>query len=292
MITGLHAQFVGIGFAAANVFIPLQSQMLYSFLIDEQPFSGLDLALLIPPATFNGDFHWPSVSAVLNPEALALICSLECVPAVIVLVGTFWLPYSPRWLLENDRDEEAYKVLKRLHGNTGNDESFLQAEFAQMRDQIRFEKSITIRSTKELFTKPNNRKRIVLAILVQVFTQLSGINVINYYQTDLYKSLGITGHTVTLLASIYGMVGPLANVICLYFVDSWGRRKTLWITGIIMAIDISLVMAMTASFSHTDNVVGKGFGIAFIFCFSIMYSPPLSQQIICVLLIHSLPIPY
>lgn len=229
------------------------------------------MAVLTPLATFNGDFHWLSVSLLLNLEELVLIYSLECLPALIVLIGTFWLPYSPRWLLENERDEEAYTVLKRLHGDIGNDESFLQAGFAQMRDQIRFEKSITVSSTKELFAKPSNRKRIVLAILIQVFTQLSGINVINYYQTDLYKGLGITGHTVTLLASIYGMVGPIANVICLYFVDSWGRRKTLWITGIIMAIDISLVMAMTASFTGTSNVVGKGFGVAFIFCFSIMY---------------------
>lgn len=92
----------------------------------------------------------------------------------------------------------------------------------------------------------------------------------HYYQTDLYKVLGITGHTVTLLASIYGMVGPIANVVCLYFVDSWGRKKTLWITGIIMALDMALVMAMTGAYSHTTNVVGKGFGIAFIFYFSIM----------------------
>lgn len=138
-----------------------------------------------------------------------------------------------------------------------------------MRDQIRFENSIKSSFT-DLFTKPSNRKRILLAVLVQVFTQLSGINVINYYQTDLYKGLGITGHRITLLASIYGMVGPIANVICLYFVDSWGRKKTLWITGIIMTIDISLVMAMTGAFSKTSNEIGKGFGIAFIFCFSIM----------------------
>ncbi|KFY29291.1 hypothetical protein V491_00113 [Pseudogymnoascus sp. VKM F-3775] len=235
MITGLHAQFVGIGFAVAN-------------------WVGFGCSYS------TSDFQWRFPLA------------FQCLPALIVLIGTFWLPYSPRWLLENERDEEAYTVLKRLHGDIGNDESFLQAEFAQMRDQIRFEKSITVSSTKELFAKPNNRKRIVLAILIQVFTQLSGINVINYYQTDLYKGLGITGHTVTLLASIYGMVGPIANVICLYFVDSWGRRKTLWITGIIMAIDISLVMAMTASFTGTSNAVGKGFGVAFIFCFSIIYS--------------------
>tara|TARA_R110002060_G_scaffold41150_4_gene52628 strand:- start:242 stop:760 length:519 start_codon:yes stop_codon:yes gene_type:complete len=172
--------------------------------------------------------------------------------------------------MEKERDEEAYTVLKRLHGNIGADESFFQAEFNQMRDQIRFENSVSVRSFSDLFTKPSNRKRLMLAVLVQVFTQLSGINVINYYQTDLYKGLGITGHKVTLLASIYGMVGPIANVICLYFVDSWGRKKTLWITGIIMTVDMGLVMAMTGAFSQTSNMIGKGFGIAFIFCFSIM----------------------
>jgi MFS family permease len=140
-----------------------------------------------------------------------------------------------------------------------------------MRDQLRFENSVK-QSFTDLFTKPSNRKRILLAVLVQVFTQTSGINVINYYQTDLYKGLGYQGHMITLLASIYGMVGPIANVICLYFVDKWGRKKTLWITGIIMTIDISLVMAMTASFTKTTNMVGKGFAICFIFLFSIIYS--------------------
>lgn len=124
----------------------------------------------------------------------------ECLPAIIILIGIFWLPYSPRWLLEQERDEEAYAVIKRLHGNVGADESFFRAEFVQMRDQLRFEKSVSISSWKVLFSTPSNRKRLFLAISVQAFTQLSGINVINYYQTDLYKGLGMHGHMVTLLA--------------------------------------------------------------------------------------------
>lgn len=95
------------------------------------------------------------------------------------MIGTFWLPFSPRWLLQNDRDDEAYTALKRLHGNVGHDESFFQAEYSQMRDQIHFENTIVVRSIKELWTKKSYRKRIGLAILVQIFTQLSGINVIN-----------------------------------------------------------------------------------------------------------------
>ncbi|EXJ91169.1 hypothetical protein A1O1_04278 [Capronia coronata CBS 617.96] len=236
MISGLHAQFVGFGFAMAN-------------------WIGFATGY-----AKKGAFQWRFPLA------------FQCLPASIVLMGIFWLPYSPRWLMEQERDDEAYTVIKRLHGTIGHDETFFRAEFNQMRDQLRYEKSITVSSWRELFSKPSNRKRLMLAVLVQAFTQLSGINVINYYQTDLYKGLGMTGHMVTLLAGCYGMAGPIANMICLYFVDSWGRKRTLWISGIIMAIDMSLVMGLTAGYAKSDNKVGQGFTIAFIFLFSVIYS--------------------
>jgi MFS family permease len=232
MISGLHAQFVGVGFACAN-------------------WVGFGCSYA------SGQFQWRFPLA------------FQCVPAIIVLAGIFWLPYSPRWLLEQDRDEEAYTVIKRLHGDTG-DDTFFRAEFTQMRDQLRFEKSLEQAGWKDCFATKSNRKRILLAVLVQAFTQLSGINVINYYQTDLYKSLGQTGHNVTLLAGVYGLVGPIANVICLRYVDTWGRKKTLWITGFIMALDMGLVMGLSGGYGQSDNQIGKGFSIAFIFCFSIM----------------------
>ena len=115
-------------------------------------------------------------------------------------MGIFWLQYSPRWLLEQDRDDEALAVVKRLHGQENADDSSVRAEFHQMREQLQFEKTQYVAGWADLFNRPSNRKRLVLAVLVQAFTQLSGINVINYYQTDLYKGLGMKGHNVTLLA--------------------------------------------------------------------------------------------
>lgn len=103
-------------------------------------------------------------------------------------------------MLEKDRDDEALAVIKRLHGNIGEDDSFFLAEYNQMREQIRYEKTVSNISWAQLFKTPGNRKRVLLAVLVQVFTQLSGINVVNYFQTDLYKGLGMTGHMPTLLA--------------------------------------------------------------------------------------------
>ncbi|KAH7122002.1 general substrate transporter, partial [Dactylonectria estremocensis] len=235
MIAGLHAQFVGFGFAAAN-------------------WVGFGCSYAF------GQFQWRFPLA------------FQCLPAIIVLIGIYFLPYSPRWLLENDRDDEALVVIKRLHGNIGHDDSFFLAEYNQMREQIRFEKAVGNAGWREVFKTAGNRKRILLAVLVQVFTQLSGINVVNYFQTDLYKSLGMTGHTPTLLAGIYGLVGPLANIICLYYVDTWGRRKTLWITGLIMSMDMGLVMGLSGGYGSSDNMIAKGVTIAFIFCFTAIYS--------------------
>lgn len=239
LITGLHGQFVGFGFALAN-------------------WIGFGCSYA------SNSFQWRFPLA------------FQCAPAIILLIGMPFLPYSPRWLLEKDRSEEAYSVLRKLHGevnlvNPAYQEYFDQ-EFEKMQQQIRYERVLKAGSMKNLIAKPSNRKRLLLSIAIQVFAQLSGINVVNYYQTDIYEGVGITGHTVTLLASLYGMVGPAFNLICIFYVDRFGRRSALYITGVAMAIDLAIVMGLTANYSGTDNKVGQGFAIAFVFLFSAIYS--------------------
>ncbi|KAK9366879.1 general substrate transporter [Lipomyces kononenkoae] len=236
LITGLHGQFVSIGFGTANW-----------------------IGFACSYAT--GAFQWRFPLA------------FQCLPALIVLIGIFWLPFSPRWLLEKDRVEEAYEILKKLHGaETVEEEELLEAEFLQMKEQIRYDMSLRATGISSLLKKKGNQKRLAISVAVQAFTQLTGVNVMNYYQTDLYAGLGITGHTVLLLSGIFGLDGPTFNLLGILLVDSWGRKRTLWITNIAMAISITCVMVLTAVFQQSNNQVGKGFAIAFLFIFSGIYS--------------------
>jgi cbb3-type cytochrome oxidase subunit 3 len=54
------------------------------------------------------------------------------------------------------------------------------------------------------------------------------------------------------------------------YVDKWGRKPTMWITGLAMACDMSIIMGLTAGYAGSDNRVAQGFTIAFIFMFSIL----------------------
>ncbi|CUA73991.1 putative quinate permease [Rhizoctonia solani] len=192
--------------------------------------------------------------------------AMQIPPGLIVFAGIWFLPYSPRWLITQGRESEAYSALKRLMGS--DDESF-EVEFNRMKEQIKLEKAKEVKSISELWKR--YRRRVLVSVAVQTCTSLSGVNVINYYQTILYAGVGITGKTVLLLSGAYGTLGPIVNLISLWKVDSWGRTRSLFWGAIGLVIDLTLVMTLTRFYAGTTNSVGQGFIIAFIFCYTIIY---------------------
>ncbi|KDN36024.1 hypothetical protein RSAG8_11110, partial [Rhizoctonia solani AG-8 WAC10335] len=192
--------------------------------------------------------------------------AMQIPPGLIVFAGIWFLPYSPRWLITQGRENEAYSALKRLMGS--GDENF-EVEFNRMKEQIKLEKAREVKSLSELWKR--YRRRVLVSVAVQTCTSLSGVNVISYYQTVLYAGVGITGKTVLLLSGAYGTLGPLANLISLWKVDSWGRTRSLFWGAVGLVVDLTLVMALTRFYAGTTNSVGQGFIIAFIFCYTIIY---------------------
>lgn len=110
-------------------------------------------------------------------------------------------------------------------------------------------------------------------VAVQVFTQMTGVNVINYYQTIMYNALGITGHRDTLVAGIYNCIGPLTNFLFIIFLsDRVGRRRPMLFGTI--GLTIALICEAALNSRNPDGTrIGYSIGgVFFIFCVTVIFS--------------------
>ncbi|KAG7089023.1 hypothetical protein E1B28_010734 [Marasmius oreades] len=173
---------------------------------------------------------------------------LQLVPAGLLLIGIQFLPLSPRWLLEVGRDEEAHAVVLQLHGSSPESKDAAEREYTEMYETIKSE--MAVRSTKlsDLWATRAMLRRTMVACGVQIFTQLTGINIINYYGPRMWRSLGIQGGQELLIQGIYGAVGPIANIFFITLVlDRVGRKKPLMFgAGMFVAL-FSVIAAILAT---------------------------------------------
>ncbi|GAB7358335.1 hypothetical protein MBLNU230_g2407t1 [Neophaeotheca triangularis] len=202
------------------------------------------------------------------------------IPIPVLMAGLlFFVPFSPRWLVQQDRHEEAKNTLIKLHGN-GSD-GLADQELLQIQQQIRFEQSLNlswIQSVRSMFSK-RYIKRTALAAFIVTMGQLSGSSVIQNFQNIFYDAVGFTGQTALLISGVYGMMGILGQIFYLVVVaDRWPRKITLWSGSIALSVMLAICMALSAEFGSnpdgtaSSNQAGARASIAFIFLYSFCYA--------------------
>jgi MFS family permease len=100
--------------------------------------------------TTSGDFMWRACLAA------------QVIPGLLLFLLTITIPYSPRWLADNDRDDEAIAILARLREKNVNSQAVIE-EYRAIKDNIEYERQIGTASYAELLI-PGIINRVVMAM--------------------------------------------------------------------------------------------------------------------------------
>jgi sugar porter (SP) family MFS transporter len=152
------------------------------------------------------------------PEAWRWMFASACVPGLVLIVGLFFVPHSPRWLVEKNRLPEARSVLTKTDGAENAD-----LEIKDILASIHEEKG----NIWELFS-PGVRVALLIAVGLAFFQQWTGVSTLTFYAPIIYQKAGFTqvsgaiGQTV-----IMNIFNIIVTVISMLIVDRVGRRPLL-----------------------------------------------------------------
>jgi len=139
------------------------------------------------------------------------------VPALIITIGALVLPETPNSMIERGKTEEAKTKLKRIRGLDNVDEEFNDLVAAS-------DESKMVEHPWSNLLRRKYRPQLTMAILIPMFQQLTGINVIMFYAPVLFKTIGFGSDASLMSAVITGVVNVGATAVSIYGVDKWGRR--------------------------------------------------------------------
>jgi SP family arabinose:H+ symporter-like MFS transporter len=184
------------------------------------------------------------------------------VPALLFFTGLCFVPESPRWLIQQGKNDEGIAILAKITNMAS-----AQKDAVLIQNTKTQEKG----SYKEVFS-PAMRKPLLIGLLLPLFSQFSGINAVIYYGPRILSDAGINITNALLGQIIFGIANFLFTIIAIWKVDKMGRRP-LYIVGSLGAT-VCLAFTGICFYTSTTNSIALVISIIlFLACFAFSIGP-------------------
>lgn len=214
LIIGRILLGVGVGFANQSVPVYL-SEMAPAKL---RGMLNIGFQLMITLGILAANLINYGTSKMKNGEGWRVSLGLAGVPALIITVGSLFLPDTPNSLVERGHPEKAQRMLRKIRGTDNIDDEYADILAAS-------EQAKTVQHPWRNILERKYRASLTMAILIPFFQQVTGINVIMFYAPVLFKTIGFGSDASLISAVITGLVNVFATVVSIFTVDKLGRRK-------------------------------------------------------------------
>ncbi|MBD1997757.1 sugar porter family MFS transporter [Oculatella sp. FACHB-28] len=199
----------------------------------------------------------------------------EIPPAVLYGIAALRIPESPRYLVAQHRESEAIQVLSKI-------------EKGDILQKVRDIQQTVMRERKSKFSDLVSRSGGLLPIVwlgmgLSIFQQFVGINVIFYYSSVLWRSVGFTEADSLWITVITSVTNIVTTLIAIAFVDKFGRRPLLLIGSIGMFLTLGTLAALfgnapvdaagNPALSDTSGLIALVAANAYVFCFGFSWGP-------------------
>ncbi|MFN2746771.1 sugar porter family MFS transporter [Bacillus sp. z60-18] len=152
--------------------------------------------------------------------------AIAAVPAIFLFFGMLRMPESPRWLVSKGKNELALNVLKKIR-----DDKRANSELAEIETAITKESEIKKATYKDLAV-PWVRRIVFLGIGIAIVQQVTGVNSIMYYGTEILKNSGFETKAALIGNIANGVISVLATFVGIWLLGKVGRRPML-LTGLV-----------------------------------------------------------
>jgi sugar porter (SP) family MFS transporter len=191
------------------------------------------------------------VGVIFTPiEGWRYMFGVALIPALVLGIGMFMLPESPRWLFEHGQIAKARTVLSRSRSPEEVDQ-----EFREMEEIKELEEEQARVSYKELLA-PYVRPALIIGIGLAIFQQITGINTVIYYAPTILQNVGFSeGGAIAATAVGVGLVNVGFTILAVRIIDRAGRRPLLIIGLIGMIISLAL-LGLVFALGATSGAAG------------------------------------